>query len=149
MDTVWIVVADAARARIFACNGRACQGLHEAEALSHNESRAQNRELVSDRPGRSWSSASGDARHAMQESTDPAVTERNRFARHLAERLKSAQHEGIYKHLVIVAAPSFLGALRETLDSGVAKAISVEVAKNVTKVERPEALRPHLPDFLY
>lgn len=149
MDTVWIVVADAARARIFACNGRACQGLHEAEALSHSESRIQNRDLVSDRPGRSWSSASGDARHAMQDSTEPAVTERNRFARQLADRLKAAYNEGAYKHLVIVAAPSFLGALRETLDPGVSKAVSVEVSKNVTKVERPEALRPHLPDFLY
>lgn len=149
MDTVWIVVADAARARIFACEGRACQGIHESETLTHTESRVHDQDLVSDRPGRSWSSASGDARHAMQESTDPAANERNRFARQLADRLKAAHHEGLFKHLVIVAAPTFLGALRDTLDATVAQRITAEVSKNVTKSTDATSLRSHLPDFLY
>ncbi|WP_019626291.1 host attachment protein [Thioalkalivibrio sp. ALJT] len=149
MDTVWIVVADAARARIFTCEGRACQGMHESETLSHSESRAHNQDLVSDRPGRSWASASGDARHAMQESTDPAANERNRFARQVAEHLKSACHAGSFKHLVIVAAPTFLGALRDALDPTVAQSVTAEVAKNVTKSVDASTLRKHLPDFLY
>ncbi len=149
MDTVWIVVADAARARILSCEGRACKGMHDIEALSHSESRSHNQDLVSDRPGRGWSSASGDGRHAMQESTDPATNERDRFARQLAERLKAAHHEGTFKHLVIVAAPSFLGALREVLDHHVAQTVTAEIPKNITKVDDPSALRSHLPDFLY
>ena len=113
MDTVWIVVADAARARILSCEGRACHGLKDVEAFSHSESRAQNQDLVSDRQGRGWASASGDARHAMDEPTDPAQHERERFARAVAERLKTAHHQGVFKHLAIIASPSFLGVLRE------------------------------------
>lgn len=149
MDTVWIVVADAARARILSCEGRACHGLVDVEALSHSESRAQNQDLVSDRPGRGWGSAHGEGRHAFEEPTEPAQHERDRFARMVAERLKSAHHEGVYKHLVIVAAPSFLGALREVMDRAVAHTVRVEVAKNVVKIEDPEALRSYLPDFIY
>jgi protein required for attachment to host cells len=149
MDTVWIVVADAARARILSCEGRACHGLKDVEAFSHSESRAQNQDLVSDRQGRGWASASGDARHAMDEPTDPAQHERERFARAVAERLKTAHHQGVFKHLAIIASPSFLGVLREVLDRQVAHMIRAEVAKNVVKVESPEALRAYLPDFLY
>jgi protein required for attachment to host cells len=149
MDTVWIVVADAARARILSCEGRACHGLKDVEAFSHSESRAQSQDLVSDRPGRGWASASGDARHAMDQPTDPAHHERERFARIVADRLKAAHNQGAFKHLALVASPSFLGVLREVLDRHVAQVICVEVAKNVVKVESPEALRPFLPDFLY
>ncbi|MFO8152269.1 host attachment protein [Thioalkalivibrio sp.] len=149
MDTVWIVVADAARARILRCEGRACHGLADVEALSHTESRANTQDLVSDRPGRSWATPSGDARHAMDETTDPAHHERERFARMVADRLKSAHHEGVFKHLVIVASPSFLGALRDLLDRSVAQTVRAEVAKNVVKVEDPAVLRSHLPDFIY
>ncbi|WP_018862144.1 MULTISPECIES: host attachment protein [unclassified Thioalkalivibrio] len=149
MDTVWIVVADAARARILSCEGRACQGLHEIETLTHSESRVHAQELVTDRPGRSWSSASGDGRHAMQESTDPSVNERNRFAREVAERLKSGYHKGTYQRLVILAAPQFLGALRDLLDPQVSQIVTAQIAKNVAKIQDPAALRNHLPDFLY
>jgi protein required for attachment to host cells len=58
-------------------------------------------------------------------------------------------YEGVYKHLVIVAAPGFLGALREVMDRHVAHVVRAEVAKNVVKVEGPEALRSYLPDFIY
>ncbi|WP_018934683.1 host attachment protein [Thioalkalivibrio sp. ALJ24] len=149
MNTVWIVVADAARARILSCEGRACSNMQDVEALTHSQSRAHNQDLVSDRPGRSWSSSTGDGRHAMQDPTDPAAVERERFARELAERLREAHHAGSFQHLVIVAAPSFLGALRDTLDRQVAQTVTAEVSKNVAKVEKPADLRKHLPDFLY
>ena len=149
MDIVWIVVADAARARILSCTGRACQGLADVEALAHTESRFQNQDLVSDRPGRGWASASGDGRHAFEEPTDPAQHERDRFARIVAERLKTAHYQGTFKHLVLVAAPSFLGALRDVLDRQVQQVVCAEVAKNVVKVDDPGTLRGYLPDFLY
>lgn len=149
METVWIVLADAARARILSCEGRACHGLKDVEALSHSESRAYNRDLVTDRPGRSWASASGDARHGMDEPTDPAQRERERFARQVADRLLEAFREGAYKRLVIIAAPTFLGVLRDLLDRNVAQAVCLELAKNIVKIDEPASLRAHLPDFLY
>jgi protein required for attachment to host cells len=149
MDTVWIVVAEAARARILSCQGRTCRELKEVEALAHTESRLRSRDLVSDRPGRSWADAAGSGRHAMAEPTDPATHELARFARMVVDRLQAAHHQGLFKHLVIVAAPTFLGALREAMDRPLAQTVRAEVAKNVVKIEDPEGLRAYLPDFIY
>lgn len=149
MDRVWIVVADAARARILATEGRPGKTLEELEVLVHGESRQHDQDLTTDRPGRGWANASGDGRHAMSPPTDPAVHERDRFAQALAERLRTGRNAGHYDHLVIVAAPAFLGALREQLDPGVARVVSAEVAKNITREDDPARLRAHLPDFLY
>ena len=149
MDTVWILVADAARARILSAEGRNGHELTDLEALVHGESRQPDQALASDRPGRGWANAGGDARHAMDPPSDPAAVERERFAQQLAVRLKAAHHQGRFQHLVIVAAPALLGALREQLDPVVARCVSGEIAKNVVKTEDLAALRAHLPDFLY
>ncbi|TVQ44619.1 MAG: host attachment protein [Gammaproteobacteria bacterium] len=149
MDCVWIVVADAARARILATEGRPGKVLQELEVLVHGESRQHDQDLTSDRPGRGWANASGDARHAMNPPTDPAVHERERFAQALAERLRTGRNAGQYDHLCIVAAPAFLGVLREQLDPAVSQVVTAEVAKNVTREEDLARLRAHLPDFLY
>jgi protein required for attachment to host cells len=149
MDIVWILIADAARARILSAEGRNGQALTDLEALVHGESRQPDQALSSDRPGRGWANAGGDARHAMDPPSDPAAVERERFAHQLAARLKSAHHEGRFQHLVIVAAPALLGALRDEIDPVVARCVSHEIAKNVVKVEDLVALRGHLPDYLY
>ncbi len=149
MDTVWILVAEAARARILSCQGRACRDLKELEALVHSESQARGRDLTSDRPGRSWANTAGDGRHAMAEPTDPAAYELVRFAREVVKRLDAAHHQGSFKHLVVVAAPAFLGALRDAMDRPLAQTVRAEVAKNVVKIEDPEKLRAYLPDFIY
>ena len=149
MDTVWILVADSARARILRCEGRTGRRLHDVEALVRGEARQHDQDLVSDRPGRGWANAGGDGRHAMDPPTDPVAHERALFARTLAERLKQALGERSFEHLVIVAEPSFLGTLRDALDREVAKRISVELDSNIVRIEDLEALRSHLPDFLY
>lgn len=149
METVWIVLADAARARMLSCEGRACHNLRELEALTHSESRAQKQDLVSDRPGRGWANASGDARHSMDEPTDPAHYEQERFARFLADKLLEGLRQNAYQHLVLIAAPHFLGQLRERLDPNVARRVCFESAKNIVKIEEPDLLRQHLPDFLF
>jgi protein required for attachment to host cells len=149
MDTVWIVVADAARARIICTQGRPGRTLEDIEAFSHSQSRQHNQDLVTDRPGRNQASGRGDGRHAMGAPTDPAAHERELFARQLAERLQRAHLQGSFQHLVLVAEPGFLGELRAALDDGVANAVSHAVGKNIVKVEDHATLRSHLPDFLY
>lgn len=115
----------------------------------HGESRQHDQDLVSDRPGRGWANAGGDARHAMDPPTDPVAHERERFAHSLAERLKQAFGKKLFEHLVIVAEPAFLGELRRALDRDVAQRVSAEVNSNIVRLEDLEALRSHLPDFLY
>lgn len=85
----------------------------------------------------------------MDPPTDPVAHERELFAHSLAQRLKQALGEKLFDHLVIVAEPSFLGELRRALDRNVTQCVSAEVNSNIVRVEDLEALRSHLPDFLY
>jgi protein required for attachment to host cells len=52
MATKWVVVAESSRARIFAFL-QAGLAMEELEGLTHPASRAHERDLISDRPGRS------------------------------------------------------------------------------------------------
>ncbi len=148
MGKVWVIAADAARARIFEADQRTGKGLREVETWVNPEMRNRSAELASDRPGRSWA-ASGDGRHAMDEPTDPKEVEAQRFAREVLERLNQAFQQKHFHHLVVAAAPHFLGLLRAGLSGGLKKTVSVELDKDLCHLERPEQIREHLPDFLY
>jgi hypothetical protein len=63
MATKWVVVAESSRVLAFQQAGLA---MEELEGLMHPASRAHERDLISDRPGRSFDSF-GSGRHAMEE----------------------------------------------------------------------------------
>ena len=141
MDKVWIVAADSSRARIFSAESQ--QELHEIEVLSHSESRLQEQQLQADQPGRTFDSR-GDGRHAYVQETDPKKNEANKFAHQVSDYLNEANKKNRFDRMVIIAAPAFLGQLREVLPKGVAQKVSESVAKNVTTMS-PEQIREHLP----
>ena len=85
----------------------------------------------------------------MDEPTDPKEVEAQRFSRELLERLNRALQEGRFSHLVVAAAPHFLGLLRAGLNGRLKQAVSVELDKDLSHLERPEQIRGHLPDFLF
>lgn len=145
MVNTWIVVADSARALIYTVE-RPTAPLHLLEALEHPESRSQNQDMDSDRPGRSFDSA-GEGRHAMVQSTDPKEYEALRFARELAERLETARNRGELGKLYLVAAPHFLGLLRKALSTPAQHLVVREVAKNLAAHD-PADIRAHLPERL-
>ena len=109
MNETWIVVADSDRARLFALSpdGR---GLEEIEDLVNPEGRTPGRELVSDRPQRTFES-SNSARHAMEPTTSPQEHAAEQFARQIAAELDHGLAEHRSEHLVLVAPPAVLGAL--------------------------------------
>jgi protein required for attachment to host cells len=149
METIWVVVAESARARILRGEGRTCRDLTDVEALAHGASRFRTADLVTDRPGRGWASASGEGRHGIDIPTDPTEQERERFAEQIVDRLQAAQQAGAFQHLAIVAAPAFLGILRAKMTPALAATVCSEIARNVVKLDDTDALRTYLPDFLY
>jgi protein required for attachment to host cells len=131
MDSTWIVVAHEAGARFFENLGRGT-GLELVEEIEHPDGRARDRDLASDRPGRSFRKNSGDpSRASMSQSEGPHDRAVADFARALANRLKDARVQNQYKRLVLVAPPRFLGLLRSSLDGPTAQLVMVSLDKDL------------------
>lgn len=69
------------------------------------------------------------------------------MAGELAERLRRARLEGTLSRLHVLAAPHFLGQLRNRLDDDTRGLIQSETAKNVSRLDA-EGVRRQLPDYL-
>jgi protein required for attachment to host cells len=131
MDSTWIVVAHEAGARFFENLGRGT-GLELVEEIEHPDGRARDRDMASDRPGRSFRKNSGDpSRASMSQSEGPHDRAVADFARALANRLKDARVQNQYKRLVLVAPPRFLGLLRSSLDGPTAQLVMVSLDKDL------------------
>ena len=143
--TTWVVVADTVRARIFSVEKRRGP-LEEIEVLAHPEGRLHERELTSDLPGRSFDSG-GQGRHAMESESGPKQEEAIRFAKEVCGTLTSARQSGRFDKLYVVAAPTFLGLLRDSMDAPTRQLVAGEIDKSLAR-HTPDQIRSHLPDYL-
>jgi len=141
VDTrTWIVLADAASARMYAPQANVRDWTLAAE-LSHPQSRARESELGRDKPGRDKPGRvkqSAGGRSAMERPTPRKKVEMEKFARQIAEALDDALVRKAYERLVLVAPPAFLGVLRGTLAERVAQRISATIEKDYLHLDPPE-----------
>lgn len=142
--TMWVVVADGARARVLQGDPRV-GGLELVMPELVGRGREKGADLLADRPGRSIDSSHVGDRHAMEPSTDPKEVEKQRFAREIAAILESASNEGRFARLMLVAPPKMLGELRDLLPEKVKDKLVKEVDKDLTWVSVHE-LPAHLRD---
>ncbi len=142
MTRVWVLVADSSAAEIYSAPHLHGQ-LTLVEKLSHDESRLRSGQLYADAPGRVHDRF-GPGRHSMDVRDHLRDEEHHRFARQLNSRLSTAQRQGRYERLVVMASPAFLGVLRETMDKGVSGALELEVPKNLVGHD-PQAVADHIP----
>jgi protein required for attachment to host cells len=138
---VWVIAADSSRARIFTAPSPSAE-LEERETLVNPEARLRDRDLISDAPGRTFSRAS--AQRSGMMSDDPKAHEIDKFAKALAQRLEQGRTHDEYDHLVLIAAPAFLGVLRETLDKQVLHHVALSMDKDLSQMSADE-LRARLP----
>lgn len=147
-NVTWVVVSDAARARIFAAAEQG-QKFNLIREMEHPQSRFANHELVTDRPGRIQQSGgpsgfrvqsnpSKGNRSAMEPPTDPKTEEHHVFARELAGELEKGLNRHEYSHLILAAGPHFLGMLRDSLDTQVKKHVTASVDKDYTHMDQRE-----------
>ncbi|TIP03664.1 MAG: host attachment protein [Mesorhizobium sp.] len=143
--TTWVLIADGARGRIvrnLEATGDAADRLHD---LTFETDQKQLREIMADRPGRSFASE-GSRRSAMEYHSDPVREQEAAFADMLIEQLerRHAAHE--FDRLAIVAEPRMLGLLRQKLSPKLSVAVIKEVSKDWTKLS-PAGLRRAIVDL--
>lgn len=146
MSQMWVVVANTAVARILSAAGPT-EPLVERECLSHTAGRLLDRQMVSDRPGRAFDSH-GPGRHSMEPRVGPKEEEAIRFAEQVASKLRHAHAAHEFEHLAIVAAPRFLGLLRERIGPAVTRSLTETLDKDLAMLS-PEEIRARLPEKLY
>ncbi|MDP1964452.1 MAG: host attachment protein, partial [Reyranella sp.] len=129
----WIVVADGARARFLAPSDDRSKLVPARNAdMVALESRGHAHDLKSDKPGRSYSSARGGVRHALEPPHDPHKLEKHRFSASLVEALEVACERREFDRLVVVAPRRSLGEMRTLMSSRLQRCIQHEIAKDLT-----------------
>ena len=136
----WIVVADEAAAIIYTRDTRHAP-MQELFSMDNEVARMKTADIISDRGGRSFDSR-GEGRHAMTaEKNSPQRESALRFAKTVARKIKDGCHSGRCRDYALVAAPRFLGDLRQALAVAGVGDPYLEIAKDlvnhdVAKIER-------------
>ncbi len=143
--TIWITVADGARARFFRSNAG---GTHIEPALNMElvADRRPSRDIDADRPGRT-KDRMAHGRHALEPSTDAHEHARQAFAHEVIELLEKHRTQNDFDELVIIAPPKMLGYLRDAMPEPLKKLVRREVDKDLTRLSIHE-LRQRLAEFL-
>ena len=144
MRANWVVVANAARARVLAQTDRPATFVDVAD-LVHPESRQTGVALAEahggSRPGHVEGTGHGLGSASYQPRTDPRDREHDKFARELAGVLNHGVAEGRCGGLVLVASDPFLGLLKSHLGAQAAKAVLRTVASDYTLLTDLELAR--------
>jgi protein required for attachment to host cells len=124
---IYVVVADAAHARLFSASpgkGR----LDELADLVNPAVRLHPRASQGEGLGRSMDSTSRH-RHAVEPQQTPRRRSADTFARRVARLLSKARTDGRIRRLYVVAEPGFLGLLRRNMDRATRRLVRTEIAK--------------------
>lgn len=139
MIKTWVVVAESSRARIFSLekmNGP----LTEILIFDNPAARKHDLEFHTNRSGQVNDSH---GRHDIYEY-DETRQQAHKFARKIADLLDSHRLTADYDQLVVFAAPSFLGLLREHMNEQTNKRIVHHSNKNLVQL-KVDKIREHIP----
>jgi protein required for attachment to host cells len=124
------------------------KGLDLLQTIENPKGRERDRDIKSDRPGRSFRKNSGDPRRAsMSGSEGPHERAVSDFARSLATKLRQARTQNRYGRLVLVAPPRFLGLLRSSLDGPTTQLVVGSIRKDLASSQEAELLE-HLGEVI-
>ena len=125
-----VLVADAARAQFFTLESES-KRLVERNTLINSAGRLREQDLTSGGQGRSFDSQ-GAGRHAMEPSSGAKESAMQSFAEEVAKQLPQQLAEFGARHLILVAAPKFLGAIRKVLPGEAKNALYYEIDADFT-----------------
>ncbi len=128
----WVLVANGVQARVF-CNDGHGQGIKEVEGSVMAGRNLQGREIVADRPGRTFDSV-GQGRHGKEPPTDPRDIEKQHFIHRVVISLDKAAKRRRFDRLILVAPPGPLGLLRRDLTETCRARLTDDLGKDLTKL---------------
>lgn len=131
MHSEWIVVADASAAR-FLSRPRAGGDLQRIDALHHQQSRAHEGDLRTGGKGE-VADSQGHGVHQADPQTTTGEKHADIFAKQVTEHLKSALNDDTFDTLILIAAPSFLGRLRDHMDDSLQARVKQSIDKDWTQ----------------
>ncbi|SFQ74403.1 Protein required for attachment to host cells [Variovorax sp. OK605] len=131
MKTQWIVIANAASARIF-LRDNAAASLVPVAAFSHDRSRLHASELGASNGGQAADNDPGPKR--FEPRIDVRHKEHRRFAKEIAQRLDAGLNAGEYGSLTLLASNPFLGELKSQLSDAVIQRIETTLNKDLSHV---------------
>lgn len=146
---ILIIVADQSEADFYGAE-RQNEPPQFLGRLLDPDARLHARDLKTDRPGRVYDHAPGPGRrgatahHATGGERDPRRVEAQRFARKIAVALVKARCRHEFDSLVVMAAPGFLGLLRDAMPASLRSVISAEITKDLVH-EPAAAVQWYLP----
>jgi protein required for attachment to host cells len=132
MQTTWILVGDASRARIFEIPGPG-RPMREVRDFFNPEGRTQNRGLATDAYGRFRGKGEQSEGHSAPEGTSPAEHDQEMFAVELTDYLHNARAQDLFATLHLIAPPKLLGMLRRHLDAPTRKLVGREIDKDLSR----------------
>ena len=146
MGKRWVLVAHRSGARLFENRGPG-KGLELLQTLEHPAGKLKNREIDSDKHGRSFDRRGG-GRHAYTTEQEPTTHIAEQFAKQLASLLDEGRTQQRYAQLILVAEPRFLGILRSALPAPTAAMVSATLDKDLGSAD-PRELPKHLEHLIY
>ncbi|OOG63483.1 hypothetical protein B0E46_10895 [Rhodanobacter sp. B04] len=142
MSKTWLLVADAAKARLFEIPRKGAD-LAEIACFANPNARSPGQHPEHGRSGRTHESANS-AHHAIEPHTSLREKHAMQFADQLRDAIQQGRIENQYDQLVLMAPPRFLGMLRDRLDDQTRKRVVAEVGSDLLALS-PNELRAHLP----
>lgn len=125
-----VVVADEYRAIIYARDTMTAP-LRRLRDYTNETARKKTGELLSDRGGRSFDSH-GQDRHTMGSDRDaPQQQSARAFAKDIAQAIAAEFHKGLCRGYAVIAAPRFLGLLRQEFATELREEPYATIDKNV------------------
>jgi protein required for attachment to host cells len=129
VNNVWVLVCDAAKARVFEIRD-GDPTWHAVELALHEGSRSKASELVGGPSGARSSEGRSVHHNALAPASSPKEVEKQGFAHTLATTLDQAIRSARFRKWLLVAPPHFLGLMRKELTSELVKHLLTTVDKD-------------------
>ncbi|NID14628.1 host attachment protein [Luteibacter yeojuensis] len=142
MSPNWILVCDAARARLFVASDRK-SAWAEVAGYANPELRGPVTARNSGRTVPRTQESVGSARHVIEPRESRKDRSARSFARHIAGELQDARAHRRYARLFLVAPPRFLGVLCDELGDLKAAGVAGTLGKDVVGLQA-ETLAQHV-----
>jgi protein required for attachment to host cells len=129
VNNVWVLVCDAAKARVFEIRD-GDPTWHAVELALHDESRSKASALVGGPSGTRSSEGRSVHHNALAPASSPKEVEKQGFAHTLATTLDQAMRSARFRKWLLVAPPHFVGLMRKELTSELARHLLTTVDKD-------------------